>query len=106
MFANPPTRTACTPTVLAKRTRKGAAMFPKLLIASVIPIPVDFMAVGKLYEQIRLNKANPTVLSNRLSPINTNSSASVAPVSCTSTPKAPDTHITRMIHSFLGMRLQ
>jgi hypothetical protein len=33
-----------------------------------MPIPVDLIEVGKLYELIKLNKANATVLNNLLLP--------------------------------------
>jgi len=44
-------------------------MLPKLDIASVTPSPVDLMAVGKVYDVMRLNNANPTVLNSLLHPI-------------------------------------
>ena len=53
-------------------TRKGAAMFPKLDIASVMPSPVDLMLVGNVSAVIRLNKEKATVFESLLSPIKNN----------------------------------
>lgn len=48
MHINPPKNTALTPNDPANVTKNGAPIFPKFDIASDIPVPVDFMAVGKL----------------------------------------------------------
>lgn len=45
---NPPMNTAFMLEKFAKVTRKGAAMFPKLDIASETPNPVERMEVGKV----------------------------------------------------------
>ena len=67
-FKNPPINTALKFQKSERVTKNGAPMLPKLDIASVIPNPVDLIVVGKVYEEIRLNKANPTVLNNLLIP--------------------------------------
>ncbi len=71
MFIIPPINTALTPNYWANRTKKGAPIFPRFDIASLMPIPVDLIDVGKLSEQIRLNNANPTVLNSLLRQRNT-----------------------------------
>lgn len=55
----PPIHIDCTPNFPDKVTMKGLAMFPRLLKASTIPVPVVFMLEGKDYVVIKLNKANP-----------------------------------------------
>jgi hypothetical protein len=60
MHTKPPIKTALTLNYPAPVTKNGAAIFPRLDIASDIPVPVDFIYVGKLYVVIRLNKAKPT----------------------------------------------
>ena len=67
-FKKPPTKTALKFRKSERVTRKGAPMLPKFDIASVIPSPVDLIVVGKVYEEIRLKRANPTVLNSLLMP--------------------------------------
>ena len=46
-------------------------MFPKFDIASVIPSPVERIAVGNVSEEIRPNRAKPIVLNSLLKAKNT-----------------------------------
>ena len=71
-FKKPPATTALMCITCANVTRKGAAMFPKLDIASVMPSPVDLMLVGNVSAVIRLNKEKATVFESLLSPIKNN----------------------------------
>jgi hypothetical protein len=48
MLKKPPINTAFNLEKLARVTKKGAPMFPTLLIASETPKPVERMAVGKV----------------------------------------------------------
>lgn len=73
ILKKPPMKTAFNFEKLARVTRNGAPMFPRLLMASVTPRPVERMAVGKVSAEIRLKRANPTVLKSRLPPISTRS---------------------------------
>jgi hypothetical protein len=55
----PPTQIDWIPRFVEIVTINGLAMFPKLLNASTIPVPVVLILVGKLSVVIRLNNANP-----------------------------------------------
>ena len=46
MHTNPPIKTPLTPISSESVTKNGAAILPKLDIASETPVPVDLMEVG------------------------------------------------------------
>lgn len=66
---HPPINTALTPSSPETVTKNGATIFPKLDIASEIPVPVDLMEVGKDSVVIRLKRAKPKVLKSLLNAI-------------------------------------
>lgn len=50
-------------------TKNGASILPTLDIAYEIPIPVDLISVGNVYEIIKEKKVNAKVLDSLLNPI-------------------------------------
>ena len=64
-------KTPFTPNSSPRVTKNGALIFPKLDIASEIPVPVDLIEVGKDSVVIKENRAKPKVLKSLLIAIRT-----------------------------------
>lgn len=93
-------KTPLTPSSSPRVTKNGALIFPKLDIASEIPVPVDLIEVGNDSVVMRENKANPKVLKSLLIAIRTVSNSDLATANCMMSPIAPERTIKIIIHLF------